>query len=101
DFGLVATEAQRLEQLAPMITEMFATDTRGFGVETNALDGIWKDSEHYVAKADDLVRAAQALEAGAKTGKLQVMAGTMAQVAAVCVDCHKAFRRGDANPGAP
>jgi len=101
DFGLVATEAQRLEQLAPMIAETFATDTRGFGVETNALDGIWKEPEHFAAKADDLMRAAQALEAGSKTGKLQVMAGAMARVAAVCVDCHKAFRRGDANPGAP
>jgi len=93
DFGLVAREAQRLEQLAPMITEMFATDTRGFGVETNALDGIWKDNERFVAKADDLLDAAQALEADAQTGKLQVMAGAMSRVVETCVECHKEFRR--------
>ena len=52
-----------------MIPDVFAMDTRSSGVSSDALDGIWEDSDDYKAKAATATERALALAAAADQGQ--------------------------------
>lgn len=94
DAEVVAKNAARIEQLAAMIPDLFAandTRTTGAGVKTAALDGIWTSQAEFKAKADDLVKAAAALSAAARTGDKDATMKAAAGLKA-CGSCHDTFR---------
>jgi len=92
DAALVGKESARLEQLAPMIPEVFNEDTRKFTLKTKAREGIWTNKADFQAKADDLVKASTALTAAAKGGDKKAVMQAAAAVGKACGACHDNFR---------
>jgi cytochrome c556 len=92
DAAVVQKSADRLEQLAPMIGELFQTDTRKFTLKTKAREGIWTNKAEFSSKNDDLVKAVQGLSAVAKTGDAKQFKQAAAAVGKACGACHDNFR---------
>ena len=85
--------ADRVAALAPMIPETFATDTRkAANVKTKAREGIWTNMADFKAKSDDLVKAAQALSAAAKTGDKAATMKAIGGMGKGCSGCHDNYR---------
>jgi cytochrome c556 len=93
DAGVVQKAAGRIEVLAPLTAETFATDTRKVtSVKTRAREGIWTNMADYKAKSDDLARAAAALTAAAKTGDKGATMKAAGAVGKACSACHDDYR---------
>ena len=93
DANIVQKAAGRIEVLAPMIPEMFTTDTRKAGnVKTKAREGIWTNAADFKAKADGLAQAAQALTAAAKTGDKGATMKAAGALGKACSACHDNYR---------
>lgn len=94
DAALVEKNAQRIEVLAGMITELFQNDTRQFhgSNKTGALDGIWSSQADFKAKSDELVKAAQNLVAAAKSGDQSQFTPAAGAVWKACGNCHDSYR---------
>src|SRR5215470_16259967 len=56
DAATVQKSSARLEQLTPMISEVFQADTRKFQLKTRAREGIWTNKSDFQGKNDDLVK---------------------------------------------
>jgi cytochrome c556 len=83
----------RIENLAPMIPEIFATDTRkATNVKTKAREGIWTNAADFKAKADELAKAAAALSAAGKGGDKGEMRKAIFGVGKACSGCHDNYR---------
>ena len=83
----------RIENLAPMIPEIFATDTRkAANVKTKAREAIWTNAADFKAKADELVKAGQAMAAAGKGGDKTEMRKAIIGVGKACSGCHDNFR---------
>jgi cytochrome c556 len=90
DAAAVTKAAQRLQALAPMISEAFARDTHGVTGDTKARDAIWTNKADFDAKAAELGKAAAALEAAAKSGgDIKAVAGNVGKT---CGGCHDQYR---------
>jgi cytochrome c556 len=92
DAALAAKNAARIEMLAPMIPEVFASDTHKFQLKTKAREGIWTNKADFQAKADDLAKAAAALTTAAKGGDKKATMQAAAAVGKACGACHDNFR---------
>jgi cytochrome c556 len=92
DAAVVQKSSARLEQLTPMISELFQTDTRKFQLKTKAREGIWTNKSEFTTKNDDLVKAVQNLTAAAKTGDKKTFTQAAAAVGKACGACHDNFR---------
>jgi cytochrome c556 len=92
DAAVVQKSAARIEAIAPMVPELFATDTRKASVKTKAREGIWTNAADFKAKNDDLLKAAAALSAAAKGGDKKAVMQAAAQVGKACGACHDSFR---------
>jgi cytochrome c556 len=92
DAAVAQKSAARLETLAPMITEVFQTDTRKFQLKTKAREGIWTSKSDFQAKNEDLVKAAAALTTAAKSGDKKATMQAAAAVGKACGACHDDFR---------
>jgi cytochrome c556 len=92
DAAVAQKSAQRIEMLAPMISEMFQTDTRKFQLKTKAREGIWANKSEFQTKNDDLVKAAAALSTAAKSGDKKATMQAAAAVGKACGGCHDNFR---------
>jgi cytochrome c556 len=92
DAAVVAKSAGRIEMLAPMIPEVFQTDTRKFQLKTRAREGIWTNKSEFQGKADDLAKAAAALTTAAKSGDKKATMQAAAAVGKACGACHDNFR---------
>jgi len=92
DADLAQKSAARIEMLAPMIGEAFATDTRQFKVETKAREGIWTNKSDFDAKNNDLIKAAANLTTAAKSGDQKAFTQAAAAVGKACGACHDSFR---------
>jgi cytochrome c556 len=93
DASVVQRAAGRIEMLAPMIPEAFATDTRKAGsAKTQAREGIWTNAADFKAKSDDLARAAAALNAAAKTGDKGATLKAAGAVGKACSACHDNYK---------
>jgi cytochrome c556 len=93
DAPTVAKAAGRIEVLAAMIPDMFATDTRKVtGTKTRAREGIWTNAADYKAKSDELVKAAQQLGAAAKSGDKAATYKVARVLGNACSGCHDNYR---------
>lgn len=92
DAAVAQKSAGRIEQLAPMISEVFQQDTRKFKVETKAREGIWTNKSDFDAKAQELLKAANALVAAAKTGEKGATLKAAGAVGKACGSCHDDYR---------
>jgi cytochrome c556 len=95
DPAITGTSAIRLQQLAPMIREMFEHDTRGFVLPTQALDRIWTDKPNFNAVVDELSDAADGLATASRANDLSAAALSMRRVFESCEGCHEDYRRDD------
>ena len=92
DAAVVQKSSARLEQLTPMISEMFQVDTRKFTLKTKAREGIWTNKSDFTAKNDDLVKAVVNLSEAAKGGDKKTFTQAAAAVGKACGACHDNFR---------
>ncbi len=92
DAAVAQKSALRLEQLAPMIPDVFQADTRKFQVKTKARESIWTNKSDFNMKADDLAKATAALSAAAKGGDKGTTLKAVATVGKACGACHDDFR---------
>ena len=77
-----------------MIPEMFTLDTRAFtATKTAALPGIWNSQADFKGKADALVKAANDLNAWAKTGDKATFTAVAGAVGKACGSCHDNYRQ--------
>jgi len=95
DAAVVRKNSLRLHQLSLMLPDAFITDTRGSGVETEALDAVWENPEAFAAKADDLSTAAGALVATTASGDEESILAAIGELGGKCGSCHDDFRLDD------
>ena len=69
DAAVAERNANRIAELAPMIPELFAADTRAYNIETEALPIIWDRMDEFTEKANNLVNAANTFAATARGGE--------------------------------
>ncbi|NNF51706.1 MAG: cytochrome c, partial [Gammaproteobacteria bacterium] len=82
--------ANRLPVMVGMMEERFALDTRGSGVETEALDKIWEDHDAFKAKISNALEAANKLAAVA--GDETRFKDAAMDMRSACGSCHDDFR---------
>ena len=93
DAAKAGDSATHIAQLGSMIPDVFVFDTRKVTtVKTKAQDGIWTNSADFKAKADDLVKAANALVDASKSGDKGTTLKAAAAVGKACGACHDNFR---------
>jgi cytochrome c556 len=93
DAAVTQKEALRIGQIAAMIPDAFQVDTRkATTVKTKARDDIWAKQADFAGKADDLAKAASALDAAAKAGDKDATLKAAATVGKACKGCHDNFR---------
>jgi cytochrome c556 len=93
DAAAAVKAAQRVQATASMIPDVFVTDTHTFTtIKTRAREGIWTNKSDFDSKAADLVKAAVALEAAAKTGDKDATIAAAKGVGKGCSGCHDQFR---------
>jgi cytochrome c556 len=93
DATVAAKNGAHIAQLGGMIPDLFVFDTRKVTtLKTKAQDGIWTNQADFAAKADDLVKAANALVDAAKTGDKGTTLKAAGAVGKACGACHDNYR---------
>ena len=94
DAAVAEKNSAQIVDLSKKIVGLYEVDTRQFpGVKTEALDGIWTSQADFKAKADDLTKAATALnEASKGGGDAASFTKTAAAVGKACGTCHDSYR---------
>ena len=94
DATKAGNSATHIAQLGSMIPDVFVFDTHKTApsVKTKAQDGIWTNTSDFNSKADDLVKAANALVEAAKSGDKGTTLKAAAAVGKACGACHDNFR---------
>lgn len=95
DMAVIENNAVRIASLAPMLKEVFKTDTRGAEVETEALDVIWEQWDKFTANAEATEEKATALAALARSGSQEGIVPAIGAVGKTCGGCHDDFREED------
>lgn len=75
-----------------MIPEVLAADTRGFDLETEALDLIWDNQDDIAVKAQALIDNATAFADAAATGDMAATLGAFRAFGGSCGNCHDTYR---------
>jgi cytochrome c556 len=84
--------ALRIEQLAPMIKDVYRFDTRSSGVESQSLDSVWDHRADFDAMVDGVRTAAANLAAAARTGELEPTMTAVVRLGQACAKCHYQYR---------
>jgi len=92
DAEMAEKNGRRIAALAPSIPDLFMHDTRGFDIDTEALDVIWEDKAKFENKAMALMNNANAFADQAATGDRGATLGAFRALGGSCGDCHDAFR---------
>ena len=93
DAAVVVKSATHIGELGGMIPDVFTFDTRNrTSAKTKAQDGVWTNQTDFKAKADDLVKAATALQEAAKGGDKGATLKAAGAVGKACGACHDNFR---------
>lgn len=93
DESVMETNAVRLEQLADMMGDYLAVDTRKFDVETGAKDEIWENFSDVEKKVMALKTAAQGLQAAVNAGDESAYRGAIGKIGASCKSCHDDYKK--------
>jgi cytochrome c556 len=92
DAAVAQKSAARIKVLATLIPDAFQADTHKATVKTRAKENIWTNLQDFSSKADDLSKAAAALEDAAKTGDKGATMKAAASVGKACGACHDNYR---------
>jgi cytochrome c556 len=93
DLALVGRNAARIQMLADMIPEMFATNTTAVTtVKTRALPAVWTNAADFKSKAEALSKAAGAVAAAAKSGDAAATKTAAGEISKACSACHEGYR---------
>jgi cytochrome c556 len=92
DAAAAQKSAARLKQLATFLPDVFAVDTHKATASTKAREGIWTNLSDFASKADDLQKAAAALEEAARGGDKAATITAARAVGVTCGGCHKAYK---------
>jgi cytochrome c556 len=87
--------AERLHFAMSMVADAFKTDTRGFGLKTEAMDKIWEDNEEFLRLAKEAEDASAALAAAAASGNFAEVKEPFMEVGKTCKACHDEFKEED------
>jgi cytochrome c556 len=87
-----ALHAERIAQLAPQLLEGFPEGSDK-GAETEAKADIWKKSDDFKSKMNDLVRESKALADIAKAGDEAKTREQFKKTAGTCKSCHDEYRK--------
>jgi cytochrome c556 len=83
---------ERIKALAALIPEVFRADTRKFSVTTKADESIWTRQPDFASKADDLAKAAAALEQAARGGDKDTTLKAAGVLGKTCGGCHDSYK---------
>ena len=92
DQDVMQTNALRMKQLAEMLPDYLATDTRKFDVNTEAKDSIWENFSDVEKKAMALKDAALNLEQIAQAGDESAYREAIGNVGSTCKGCHDDYK---------
>lgn len=92
DAELVEANATKIAQLAPLIPDVFRADTRGFDLETEALDKIWDNQQDFADKAATVAERATALANAAANSDQGAAMKAFGALGASCKACHDNYR---------
>ena len=93
DAEIAERNARRIAAIAPMIPELLgAMDTRGYDVETEALDLIWDNLDDIEVKAQALITAANEFADVAAGGDMASTLGAVRSLGGTCGNCHETYR---------
>lgn len=95
DLDVIGNNAGRIASLAPMLSEVFAKDTRAYDVKTDALDGIWDNWDDFTSKADAAVEQAATLAAMANAGTEEGIREAIGALGKTCGSCHDDYKQDD------
>jgi cytochrome c556 len=84
---------RRLEQLAHMIPDAFAQDTRKSDVQTRALDRVWEDRALFARRVEEMELAARLLTIAAMKGDELGVRQAATRIGNTCATCHYEFRK--------
>lgn len=103
DFDAVLAErnARKVTELALMIPEVFAVDTRGVPIYTRAKDFIWDNWDTFVDLSNELNRQAGLMAEAAASGDQSAFTQAMRATGPACGMCHDLFRFQDSDPALP
>lgn len=87
--------ALRVEVIGGMIKQVTALDTSKFVKDTEARPIIWTERADFEKKADDMVKAAQALKAAAAGTDTAAATKAMQGLGGACKACHDKYRDED------
>lgn len=93
DEKVMMTNAVRLEQLADMMVDYLAVDTRKFNVETGAKDAIWENFPNVKEKVSALKTAAANLQSVVEAGDESEYRSAIGNVGASCKSCHDDYKK--------
>jgi cytochrome c556 len=83
---------KRLEQLARMIPDAFAYDSRKSDVPTRTLDRVWEDPALFARRVQEMQLAGRLLANAAAQGHEMGVRQAAYRVAFACMRCHEDFR---------
>jgi cytochrome c556 len=92
DARKIEVSGRRLEQLALMIPDAFAYDSRKSGVPTRALRRVWEEPELFRKRVEEMQVAARLLTIAALKGNEMGVRQAASRVTFVCMKCHEEFR---------
>jgi cytochrome c556 len=92
DADIAETSAKRINQLSLMIADYTKTDTSGFKVQTEALDGIWKKPQQFSESIEKLTLASMKLQKIATTKDESAIKAAIGGVGKSCGGCHDVFK---------
>lgn len=93
DESVMKTNAVRLEQLADMMSDYMAVDTRKFSVETGAKDAIWENFSDVEKKIMALKAASQNLQTVVDSGDESAYRSAIGKIGASCKSCHDDYKK--------
>ncbi len=95
DAAVVQKNAIHLQHLGAMIGDNFVVDTRGTGVESDALDAVWENTEDFSRKIAAFQSAADALVEVAGSGDETMTKAAIGRVGKACGSCHDDYKVDD------
>ena len=90
---VITKNAERIAYLAPMMHDYFSLDTTKFDIETDAKNSIWSNHKDFSSKIDDLVAAANDLQAVGAKNQVESFKKAIGAVGASCKSCHDDYKK--------
>lgn len=95
DADVVKKNSMHVQHLSAMVGDVFVTDTRGSGVESDALDAIWEQPEKFAQKIAAFETAAAGLVEVSASGDEGLTKAAIGRVGKACGSCHDDFKVDD------